>query len=376
MPETSHPSYSNHTHSYTFQEQAGAASIHSYSIKTCPSGHTLCQVNVDNGVKSGQRLAAITWNDELEAYWNSTTVGTLWLSTVECAALGLDTETYNWENGTHLHTYYAQWMERPDLATSFGARSNAATCALGHTNCRSTGRSCIDEGQLTKKLIGWTEFSDGGSWSAYINNVANATDRHRHYYLLAFVDNNYTWVTSWQNCPSGHIDCQVASTENIPFILDTFGIFTWDYSSYYPSLISVTTLPCTSVGNKTAILSGQYTGIDLTVGIEYWSDENWKSTVSVATSGSVTDYVRSFNISGLAMGRLYYFRAFAIYESTYYYGDTLEFTTSGSTIYIPLHTEYNNARHCVRQIEKVALGRSYADATGQFVYESRHAREA
>lgn len=158
-------------------------------------------------------------------------------------------------------------------------------------------------------------------------------------------------------------------------VLTNYNIYFYA-DSVWP-IASVTTLPCLSMGNKSAILGGQYMIIDSAViGIEYWYDSNWKTRTQASMTGAYTDYVRYFNVSGLARGRTYYFRAYIYYNSTYYYGETLNFTTYGSTIRIPLHTEYNNARYCIRQIEKVSLGRSYVDEDGNFTYESRLARNA
>lgn len=143
-----------------------------------------------------------------------------------------------------------------------------------------------------------------------------------------------------------------------------------------PPLPLVTTLPCTSYSQRSAILGGQYTWTDAVIGIEYWSSPGWVFRTQATMTGAYTGYIKYFNVSGLAIGRTYYFRAFILYEGAYYYGDTLNFTTDGAIIYLPLRTEYVNARYAIRKIERVALGRSYADTVGQFVYESRLARNA
>ena len=96
--------------------------------------------------------------------------------------------------------------------------------------------------------------------------------------------------------------------------------------------VSVTTGSATSTTSSSATLSGSVSGADqsLTCGIIYGTSSSLSSSSgtkkSTTSSGSY-----SISVTGLSANRTYYYRAYAIVDGEYVYGEVRSFTTESSS---------------------------------------------
>ncbi len=329
-----------HTHQfyhyiYNFTEYNVLAGA---TVGVCPLGHANC-------LPTGQALTGVF--------------------RTSLASSHLETTSEEDYTPTHTHTYTKQYY-------TYGGTCYPLLCTNRYTSYDTCGVASLFQNSTVPLCTGSVTINDTSATTS--EPIDNGDGTHYHT-ILRPSNSTQSRLSALGNCAQSHANCK--ATSFVQYSSASTEETDDDTTDAASPTISVTTLPCLSYSNTSAIIGGQYTSdVDCSIGVEYWYDSNWVTRQSVSATASFTDYVRYFNITGLAKNRTYYFRAFILYNGAYYYGDTLNFTTIGLTIRVPLHTEYNNARYCIRQIEKVALGRSYVDTTGQYVYESRLARNA
>lgn len=99
-----------------------------------------------------------------------------------------------------------------------------------------------------------------------------------------------------------------------------------------PIKITVTTGNATDITSEGATVTGTVSGstTSITVGIIYGKTSNLDSENGTKKSTTSKDNF-SVSLSGLSASTTYYYRAYAVHNGTYYYGDTKNFTTKSST---------------------------------------------
>lgn len=165
----------------------------------------------------------------------------------------------------------------------------------------------------------------------------------------------------------------------------------WGISDSYPYLLwtaeaittTIETLAAKNVFDRSATIGGEYTAGDAThveMGIQ-WRPKGLNSWVTYWWAQSpyyiAWNLVFWYTMSGLGPGRTYEYRAFYKIGATYTYGSTLTFTTTTiPAVFNYPGTEYRTAKQAIDDVAKMSLGRYYADAQGNFQYESRLRRMA
>jgi hypothetical protein len=150
------------------------------------------------------------------------------------------------------------------------------------------------------------------------------------------------------------------------------------------ALSTIETLAAKNITPKSVIIGGEYVTWDDThveMGLQWrpkgsphaWTTYWWaKSPYYIAW-----DLTFWYTMSGLGPLRSYEYRAFYKIDSTYYYGSILSFTcTRDPIIFTYPGTEYRTAKQALDDVTKIGVGRYYADAQGNFQYESRLRRLA
>lgn len=89
----------------------------------------------------------------------------------------------------------------------------------------------------------------------------------------------------------------------------------------------VTTVSAANIDAHGAKLEGQLenVSVDCRVGFQYSDNKNMVDCKTVLSSGNSGDFSKT--ISGLSMGTTYYYRACAVVDGIYYFGETLSFET-------------------------------------------------
>ena len=100
------------------------------------------------------------------------------------------------------------------------------------------------------------------------------------------------------------------------------------YNNYgADSSITVTTGDVTSIDTKTATISGSLMGVtaNVEVGILYGTESTLTEQNNKQSTTSRSNY--SVTLTGLSSNTTYYYRAYAIVDEIYYYGDVMTFKT-------------------------------------------------
>jgi hypothetical protein len=146
---------------------------------------------------------------------------------------------------------------------------------------------------------------------------------------------------------------------------------------------SIETLDAKYITKHSAVIGGTYTTTDAThvaagllwrpKGSGAWSYLWWAQSPYYIES-TTTFW---FSLQGLLQNLTYEFKAFYKIGSSYTYGATKEFRTLPyDVIWQEPGWEYKTCKQAIEEVEKISLGRHYADAEGNLKYESRLARAA
>lgn len=406
--------------------------------KTCPSGHTRCQL-----------VDAVPVDFYLFDYSDPIT-------------------SASDHSANHTHTY--QKLNITNFSSTRPVRAAPSACPLGHSECRY-----FNVQDLADYCTAYNYSDEQTSTPIWFDDGS-----HYHTYSVC-AKNLITPLLSVGTCPSGHALCQVVSVGSQGFLaIDSYGD---GYTSLIDNIFLVETLPAgwdadietkappvyidktwalvrgelvsIDAGDKSVYLAMEYWNIPSNVGTQWYNPPDGATTIydpitfsvnlgglspnmtyyyrakvqlgseiNVAllngqvtlsdeyeglytecyfewgedtgygneTSHTDTNYSTSFSsiVTGLAVGTTYHYRAVAsnAYNTLYgddetftilgiYYGDTESFSTPAIPPIVfgtGQGYDYVTSRKAAQRITQAALGRTYTDKEGNLVYESRNVR--
>lgn len=205
--------------------------------------------------------------------------------------------------------------------------SNVSANATKVSSLEANVSSLSSDVASTKTTVGTLQ-TEVGAWQTYFESwstnletmkasVVNVNNR------LTVLNNNYTSVSEDIATLSSRIAELTARVEAL------------EEGSNTPQVnISVTTGTAGSITyNGATISNNSFSGISesLTVGIIYGTSSSLSESSSTKES-TTSNGTYSISLTGLSAETTYYYRAYAVYEDKYYYGDTKTFVTNAAPV--------------------------------------------